>query len=137
MDIGQAVAFMRSNHNAVLHTFRRDGSPQLSPITVGVDADDNPIISSRETAFKTKNVLRDPRVSLCVLNPQFYGDWAYVDGTCEVIHLPEAMEMLVDYYRQVRGEEHPDWDEYRAAMETDRRVILRITVERAGPTTHG
>jgi PPOX class probable F420-dependent enzyme len=137
MDIDQAVAFMRSNHQAVLHTFRKDGSPQLSPITVGVDGDGHPVISSRETAFKVKNLVRDPRVSLCALNPQFYGDWAYVDGTCEVVHLPEAMDLLVDYYRQVRGEEHPDWDEYRAAMESERRVILRITVERAGPTVHG
>jgi PPOX class probable F420-dependent enzyme len=137
MDIDQAVAFMRSNHQAVLHTFRKDGSPQLSPITVGVDGDGHPVISSRETAFKVKNLVRDPRVSLCALNPQFYGEWAYVDGTCEVVHLPEAMDLLVDYYRQVRGEEHPDWDEYRGAMETERRVILRITVERAGPNAHG
>jgi PPOX class probable F420-dependent enzyme len=137
MDIAQAVAFMRTNHNAVLHTFRRDGSPQLSPITVGVDDAGRALVSSRETAFKTKNLLRDPRATLCVLNDRFYGEWAYVDGVCEVVHLPEAMELLVDYYRQVRGEEHPDWDEYRAVMETDRRVILRITVERAGPTQHG
>jgi PPOX class probable F420-dependent enzyme len=137
MDIAQAVAFMRTNHNAVLHTFRRDGSPQLSPITVGVDDAGRALVSSRETAFKTKNLLRDPRATLCVLNDRFYGEWAYVDGVCEVVHLPEAMELLVDYYREVRGEEHPDWDEYRAVMETDRRVILRITVERAGPTQHG
>ena len=137
MDIAQAVAFMRTNHNAVLHTFRRDGSPQLSPITVGVDDEDRPIVSSRETAFRTKNLLRDPRATLCVLNPNFYGEWAYVDGRSDIVHLPEAMELLVAYYRQVRGEEHPDWNEYRAAMETDQRVILRITVERAGPTVHG
>jgi PPOX class probable F420-dependent enzyme len=137
MDIAQAVAFMRSNHNAVLHTYRRDASPQLSPITVGVDDAGHPVVSSRETAFKTKNLLRDPRAALCVLTPHFYGEWMYVDGTCEVIHLPDAMEMLVDYYRQVRGEEHPDWGEYRAAMETEGRVILRITVERAGPNVHG
>ena len=137
MDSEQAVTFMRSNHHAVLHTYRRDGSPQLSPITVGVDADGYPVISSRETAFKTKNLVRDPRATLCVLNPQFYGEWVYVDATTEVIRLPDAMEMLVDYYRQVRGEEHPDWDEYRAAMEAERRVILRFTIERAGPNVHG
>lgn len=137
MDIAQAVAFMRANHNAVLHTFRRDGSPQLSPVTVGVDDEGRPIVSSRETAFKTKNLLRDPRAALCVLNDRFYGEWAFVDGVCDVVHLPEAMELLVAYYRQVRGEEHPDWDKYRAAMQTDRRVILRFTVERAGPSVHG
>ena len=137
MDIEGAVNFMRSNHRAVLHTFRRDGGPQLSPVTVGVDDDGHPIVSSRETAFKTKNLLRDPRVTLCVLPDQFYGEWAYVDATCEVVHLPEAMEQLVEYYRQVRGEEHPDWDDYRAAMTKERRVILRFHVERAGPTVHG
>ena len=137
MDIEGAVDFMRSNHNAVLVTNRRDGGPQLSPVTVGVDDGGHPIVSSRETAFKTKNLLRDPHASLCVLNPAFYGEWAYVDATCEVVHQPEAMDLLVAYYRQVRGEEHPDWDDYRAAMVRDRRVILRFHIERAGPTTHG
>ena len=137
MDIEGAVSFMRSNHNAVLLTYRRDGSPQLSPVTVGVDDGGRPIVSSRETAFKTRNLLRDPRASLCVLNPQFYGEWVYVDATSEIVHLPEAMELLVDYYRQVRGEEHPDWDDYRAAMTRDQRVILRFDVQRAGPTQHG
>ena len=137
MDIEGAVSFMRSNHNAVLLTYRRDGSPQLSPVTVGVDDGGRPIVSSRETAFKTRNLLRDPRASLCVLNPQFYGEWVYVDATSEIVHLPEAMDLLVDYYRQVRGEEHPDWDDYRAAMTRDQRVILRFDVHRAGPSQHG
>jgi PPOX class probable F420-dependent enzyme len=137
MDTAQAVAFMRDNHRAVLLTYRGDGSPQLSPVTVGVDDQGRPIVSSRETAFKTKNLLRDPRATLCVMNDQFYGEWAYVDATCAVVHLPEAMDLLVGYYRQVRGEEHPDWDEYRTAMKTERRVILRFAVQRAGPTVHG
>jgi PPOX class probable F420-dependent enzyme len=137
MDIAQAVDFMRTNHRAVLHTNRKDGSAHLTPVTVGVDADGRPIVSSRETAFKTKNVVRDPRATLCVMNDQFYGAWVYADATVDVVHLPDAMELLVDYYRQVRGEEHPDWDEYRAAMEADRRCILRFTVERAGPDVHG
>ena len=136
MDIAQAVDFMRSNHHAVLHTFRRDGSPQLSPIAVGVDEAGRAVISSRETAMKTKNLLRDPRAGLCVLNDGFFGDWCMAEGPCEVVHLPEAMDPLISYYRQLSGE-HPDWDEYRAAMEKDRRVILRITVERAGPNLHG
>ena len=137
MDIEGAVSFMRSNHNAVLLTYRRDGSPQLSPVTVGVDDGGRPMVSSRQTAFKTRNLLRDPRASLCALNPQFYGEWVYVDATSEIVHLPEAMELLVDYYRQVRGEEHPDWDDYRAAMTRDQRVILRFDVHRAGPSHHG
>jgi PPOX class probable F420-dependent enzyme len=137
MDISQAVDFMRTNHRAVLHTFRPDGGPQLSPVTVGVDDDGRPIVSSRETAFKAKNLLRDPRAMIVAMNDHFYGDWAFVEGTCSVVHLPEAMDLLVAYYRQVRGEDHPDWDDYRAAMVREKRVILRITPERAGPTTHG
>lgn len=136
MDIAQAVDFMRSHHRAVLHTFRRDGSPQLSPVAVGVDDDGRAVVSSRETAIKTKNLLRDPRAAVCILNDGFYGEWCVVEGPCEVVHLPEAMDLLVAYYRQLSGE-HPDWDDYRAAMEKERRVILRITVERAGPTVSG
>jgi PPOX class probable F420-dependent enzyme len=136
MDIAQAVGFMRSHHRAVLHTFRRDGSPQLSPVAVGVDDEGRAVISSRETAMKTKNLLRDPRAALCVLNDGFFGEWCFAEGPTEVIHLPEAMDLLIAYYRQLSGE-HPDWDEYRSAMERDQRVILRITVERAGPNISG
>ena len=136
MDIDGAVNFMLSNHRAVLHTFRRDGGPQLSPITVGVDDGGHPIVSSRETAFKVKNVRRDAAVSLCVFADDWYGGWIQVDGSADVLSLPEAMEPLVEYYRVVAGE-HPDWDDYRAAMERDRRVLLRITIDRVGPTQAG
>jgi PPOX class probable F420-dependent enzyme len=80
--------------------------------------------------MKVKHLARDPRVSLCCLTDGFYGQWLQVDGTAEVVHLPEAMELLVDYYRQLSGE-HPDWDDYRAAMVRDRRLVLRLRVERA------
>src|SRR3954452_24170721 len=135
MDIAAALDFVRAHHNAVLLTYRRDGSAQLSPITCDV-ADDTIVTSTRETALKVKNLRRDPRVSLCVLADQFYGSWVQVDGTAEIVSLPDAMDLLVDYYRGLRGE-HPDWDEYRAAMVTDQRCILRITVERAGPDASG
>jgi PPOX class probable F420-dependent enzyme len=136
MDVAQAIEFMRSNHRAVLHTHRRDGGPQLSPVAVAVDDDGRVLISSRETAMKTKNLARDPRGAVCVLNDAFYGEWCVAEGPAEVVHLPEAMDLLVEYYRSVAGE-HPDWDEYRGAMEREKRVILRITVERAGPTVSG
>jgi PPOX class probable F420-dependent enzyme len=135
MDIDAAVRFMGTNHRAVLGTYRRDGSVQLTPVAVGV-LDGHPVVSSRETAFKTKHLLRDPRASLCVLPDAFFGDWVYVDATCEVVHLPEAMDLLVEYYRELSGE-HPDWDDYRAAMTRDQRVILRFDVQRAGPDRHG
>jgi PPOX class probable F420-dependent enzyme len=136
MEIAQAIEFIRSNHRAVLHTYRRDGSPQLSPVAIGADDERHVLISSRETAVKTKNLARDPRAALCVMNEGFYGNWCFVNGTCEIIHLPNAMEMLVSYYRQLAGE-HPDWDDYRAAMEREQRVILRISVEYAGPNVSG
>jgi len=126
---------MQTNHRAVLATYRGDGSVQLTPVTVGV-IDGQPVVSSRETAFKTKHLLRDPRASLCVMPDAFYGEWIYVDAVCEVVHLPEAMDLLVEYYRQVSGE-HPDWDDYRAAMTRDQRVILRFDVQKAGPDRHG
>ena len=136
MDIDEAREFARSNHRAVLATTRRDGRPQLSPVTVGVNRDGRLMVSTRETAMKTKNARRDPRVSLCVMNDAFFGPWAQVEGTAEVVELPAAMDLLVEYYREIAGE-HPDWDDYRAAMGRERRVMLLIDIERAGPTVSG
>jgi PPOX class probable F420-dependent enzyme len=136
MDVDQAREFIRKNHRAVLATFRRDGTPQLSPVMADVDPDGMVVISSRETAMKTKNLRRDPRATLCVMNDEFYGPWVVIDGRAVVVSLPEAMPGLVDYYRRVAGE-HPDWDDYRAAMERDQRVLIRMHVDRAGPDRSG
>ena len=136
MDLERAREFMRANHRAVLATTRSDGLPQLSPVTVGVDDAGRVVISTRETAVKTKNLARDPRASVCVMNDRFFGDWIQAEGTAEIIHLPEAMDLLVDYYRKVSGE-HPDWDDYRSAMTRDKRVIVAITLTRAGPDHSG
>ncbi|HEY7143466.1 MAG TPA: PPOX class F420-dependent oxidoreductase [Streptosporangiaceae bacterium] len=136
MDAERAAAFLRANHRAVLATARADGRPQLSPVTVTADDDGRVLISTRETAVKFKNLARDPHASLCVLNDGFFGEWIQAEGSAEIIHLPEAMDLLVDYYRRISGE-HPDWDEYRDAMRQQRRVIVRITITRAGPDTSG
>jgi PPOX class probable F420-dependent enzyme len=136
MDIDEAIEYVRLHHNAVLGTLKKDGSPQLSPVTVGVDEAGKVIISTREPAYKVRHLRRDPRAWLCVLPDGFYGKWVQLDGTAEIVELPEAMDGLVSYYRDISGE-HPDWDEYRAAMERDRRVLLRITVTKAGPTVSG
>jgi PPOX class probable F420-dependent enzyme len=137
MDLDDARAFIREHHNAVLATRRRDGSPQMSIIACNVDEAGRVVISTRETALKAKNVRRDPRVSVLVLPDNgVYGRWIQVDGTATVLSLPDAMELLVDYYRTTAGE-HPDWDDYRAAMERERRVLLRIELERAGPDAAG
>ena len=136
MDLDAARNFVRSNHRAVLLTRRGDGGPQLSPITAGVDDAGRVVVSSRETAYKVRNIRRDPHVSLCAFVDEFFGEWLQVDGTAEIVSLPEAMEPLVSYYRDISGE-HPDWDDYRAAMERERRVMIRISIERAGPDRHG
>jgi PPOX class probable F420-dependent enzyme len=136
MQLERAREFMRVNHRAVLATSRSDGHPQLSPVTVGVSADGRVLISTRETAMKTKNLERDPHASVCVMNDGFFGEWIQAEGTAEIIRLPEAMDLLVDYYRRVSGE-HPDWDDYRQAMLRDRRVIVAITLTRAGPDRSG
>ena len=135
MELQDALKFIAQHHRAVLATTRRDGSPQLSPVTAGVEGD-TVVVSTRETAKKTKNLKRRPRASLLAFTDAFYGDWVQVEGAVEVVPLPEAMDGLIAYYRQVAGE-HPDWDEYRAAMERERRVLLRMTIERAGPHTAG
>jgi PPOX class probable F420-dependent enzyme len=136
MDIARATEFLRGHHRAVLATARSDGRPQLSPVTAGVDDDGRILISTRETAVKAKNLARDARASICVLSDGFFGEWIQADGTAEIIHLPDALELLVDYYRMVSGE-HPDWADYREAMRRDRRVIIRLTVSRAGPDVSG
>ena len=136
MDIAEALEFIRSNHHAVIATTRSDGRPALSPIACDVDPEGRVVVSTRETAMKVKHIARDQHVALCVLNDGFFGQWVQVEGTAEVVHLPEAMDGLVEYYRRVAGE-HPDWDDYRAAMERERRVLLRITVDRVGPNVSG
>jgi PPOX class probable F420-dependent enzyme len=136
MDVSDAREFVRNNHRAVLVTRKSDGGPQTSPITLGIDEEDKLVISSREAAYKVRNLRRDPRATLCVLNDQFFGKWLQIDGTAEILPLPEAMEPLVEYYRRISGE-HPNWDEYRQAMEDQKRVLIRVSIERVGPTRSG
>ena len=136
MDLDMARDFVRDHHRAILTTTRDDGSPQLSPVAVAVDDDGYLVVSTRQTAVKTRNLRKRPYVWLCVISDEFYGRWVQISGDVEVVDLPEAMEPLVDYYRRLSGE-HPDWSEYRAAMERDQRVLLRITARRAGPDVEG
>ncbi|HEY0640836.1 MAG TPA: PPOX class F420-dependent oxidoreductase [Pseudonocardiaceae bacterium] len=135
MELDRALAVVDSQHRAVLTTLRRDGTPQMSPVLVGRSGD-TLVVSSREPAMKTRNVRRDPRAWLCVLPDEFFGRWVQIEGTVSVLSLPEAMEPLVEYYRGISGE-HPDWDEYRADMERERRVLLVLTPTRAGPDAAG
>jgi PPOX class probable F420-dependent enzyme len=131
----EARDFAARNHRAVLITRKGDGGLQTSPVTVGVD-DDGVVISSRETAYKTRNLRRDPSVTLCVFTDAFFGPWIQIDGRAELVSLPEAMQGLVEYYRRIRGE-HPDWDEYRRVMEADERVLIKVSILAVGPVKQG
>jgi PPOX class probable F420-dependent enzyme len=131
-----AVAFVAANHQAVLVTRRSGGGLQTSPVTVGVDGDGKVVISSRETAYKVRNLRRDPTAVLCVFTDRFFGDWLQIEGAAEVVSLPDALERLVDYYRRIRGE-HPDWEDYRRVMVEDQRVVIRISIDKVGPTSAG
>ncbi|MEA2702230.1 MAG: hypothetical protein QOD63_175 [Actinomycetota bacterium] len=135
MDIDKARDFIRHNHSAVLATYRADGRPQMSPVMAVVDDQGREAISSREPAYKVKNLRRDPRVSVLVTKDGSW-EWIQVDGTATTVSLPDAMEPLIEQYRLVAGE-HPDWDEFRAAMERDQRLLIRVDIERAGPDRSG
>lgn len=132
MDLDAARRFLEENHRAVLATRRGDGGLQLSPVMVTLDDEGRAVVSATETRIKTRNLRRDPRAALCVMNDRFFGPWLQIEGTATILSLPDAMEPLVDYYRRVAGE-HEDWDEYRSAMRRDQRVLIRIEIERAGP----
>lgn len=136
MDLDAARDFIREHHRAVLANRTTGGGVQQSPVLVNVDAEGRAIISSRETAYKVKNLRRDPWAQVCVFTDRFFGKWIYAEGKAEVASLPEAMDLLIDYYERFPGD-NPDWDEYRERMRREKRVLIRITLERAGPDRQG
>jgi len=136
MDLDDARAVIATQHHAVLATMRADGTPQMSPVSVGLDDGGRVVISSRQTAYKVRNLRRDPRAWVCVLPDTFFGRWIQVEGTATIVDLPEAMDGLIDYYRGISGE-HPDWDDYRAAMVREKRVLVVVDLTRAGPDRSG
>jgi PPOX class probable F420-dependent enzyme len=136
MDLERAREYVRTHHKAVLATLKSDGTPQLSPVTVGVDDAGRIVVSSRETAYKVRHLRRDPRLWICVLPDEFFGEWVQLEGRAEVVSLPDALPGLEDYYRRISGE-HPDWDDYRSAMVRERRVLVRIELVKAGPDRAG
>ncbi|WP_370247663.1 PPOX class F420-dependent oxidoreductase [Nocardioides sp.] len=136
VDRDALLEFLRPRHRFILLTRKRDGSPQLSPVTGGVDDAGRLVVSTYPERAKTRNARRDPRVSVLVLSEDFDDAWVQVDGTCEVLDLPESIEPLVDYFRAIAGE-HPDWDEYRQAMRDQGKSLLRITPTAWGPIATG
>jgi len=132
----ELLDFVRPRHRCTLLTHRRDGSPQVSPVTCGVDDAGRIVVSTYPQRAKAVNARRDPRVSVLVHSDEWDGPYVQVDGTAEVLDMPEAVEPLVEYFRCISGE-HPDWDEYRDAMRTQNKSLIRVTVERWGPVATG
>lgn len=128
--------FLRPRHRGILTSCRRDGSPQMSPVAMGVDDGGRIVVASYPERAKSRNLRRDPRASVCVLSDEWDGPWVQVDGRAEVLDLPEALEPLVGYYRSIAGE-HPDWDDYREAMRRQGKCLIRVTIERWGPIATG
>ncbi|WP_066360397.1 PPOX class F420-dependent oxidoreductase [Herbidospora mongoliensis] len=132
----ELLEFLRPRHHAIVVTARRDGRPQASPVACGVDAEGRIVISTYPDRAKAANARRNEQVSVIVLSDDWNGPWVQVDGDAEVLDLPEALEPLVEYFRCISGE-HPDWDEYRAAMTRQGKSLLRITPTRWGPVATG
>jgi PPOX class probable F420-dependent enzyme len=138
VDHNALLAFVRSRHQMVLLTRRRDGTPQLSPVTGGLDPVGRLVVSSYPARAKVSNLRRDARCTVLVLSDDFGGPWVQVDGTAQVLDMPssEAEDGLVEYFRCISGE-HPDWDEYRHAMRLQNKSLIRVTPTRWGPIATG
>lgn len=136
VDRAELQEFVRTRHRGLLATTRGDGRPQLSPVTCGLDGDGRIVVSTYRERAKARNARRDPRVSIVVQSDDWNGEYVQVDGSAEVLDMPDALDGLVEYYRAISGE-HPDWDEYRAAMRVQDKSLLRITIERWGPIATG
>jgi PPOX class probable F420-dependent enzyme len=136
VNLAQLLDFVRTRHRLTLVTTRRSGRPQISPVTGGVDDGGRIVISTYPDRAKAVNLRRDPRVSMVIHSDDWNDPYVQVDGTAEVLDLPDALEPLVEYYRSIAGE-HPDWDEYRDAMRAQGKSLIRIQVEGWGPIATG
>jgi PPOX class probable F420-dependent enzyme len=130
------VEFVRQRHHVTLVTRRADGRLQISPVAAGVDREGCIVISTYPRRAKAGNIRRNPAVSLLVHSDDWEGPYVQVDGTAEVVDLPDAVEPLVDYYRVIAGE-HPDWDEYREAMRRQGKSLIRVRIDDWGPVATG
>ena len=136
VELAELFSFIRPRHRLLLATTRRDGRPQISPVSSGVDLQGRIVISTYPARAKTRNAERTHgyRCSSCPTTGT--GPWVQVDGDAEVLHMPEAADGLVDYFRCISGE-HPDWEKYREAMRIQDKSLIRITPTRWGPIATG
>lgn len=136
VELAELLDFVRPRHHHILVTTRSSGSPQLSPVSAGIDPQGRVVIATYPERAKVHNLRRSPGCSVMVLSDDWDGPWVQVNGTAEVLDLPDALEPFVDYYRSISGE-HPDWDEYKQAMIDQGKCLVRITPTRWGPIATG
>ena len=136
IDAPELSELMRGRNRWVLATTRRDRRPQMSLVTGGMTPEHTLLVSTYPERVKARNVRRDPRVSVLVMGEGFNDAWIQIDGTATVIDMPHATDHLIDYYRCISGE-HPDWDEYRAAMIEQGKCVIRIVPQRWSPLSKG
>jgi PPOX class probable F420-dependent enzyme len=133
MEIVDAQKFLQQNHRACIAVRQKDGWPQMTFVSPGIDAQGRVIITSRGTTYKIKHLRRDPRVSMLIFGEQYSGSkFVQIHGTAEIIELPDAMDTLIYWYKQIRGE-HKNWDEYKTKMADEKRAIIRVKMEKVGP----
>jgi PPOX class probable F420-dependent enzyme len=128
--------FIRPRHHAILSTQGRDGTSQMSPVTMGVDPAGTILVASYPERAKVRNLRHHPYAALCIVSDEFSGEWVQVSGPTTVVDLPEAVEGLVTYFRSISGE-HSNWDEYRQAMVDQGKVLIRLIPESWGPISRG
>lgn len=137
MEISEVQKFLVDHHDAVLVVRKRNGSPQITLVTAGVDGAGRVVISARRNTFKVKNISRDPRVSLLVMGEQFHGSNYYqVDGRAEIIALPDSLELLMDAYHRRLGDEIDEEETRKKIIDQD-RVLIRIEIDAVGPQSRG
>lgn len=136
VDRAEMEDFVRPRHRGVLLTTRRDGRPQSSLVTMGLDTSGRVVVSSYPERAKSINAKRNAAASMVVMSDEFGGEWIQLDGTAEVLDMPEALDGLVEYFRVISGE-HPDWDEYREAMAHQGKCLIRLTIDKWGPISKG
>jgi PPOX class probable F420-dependent enzyme len=133
MELSDARKFVKEHHHGVLVARKKDGSLQITLVSPVVDAVGNVILTARDSTYKVKNIKRDPRISLLVFGEQFHGsNYIQIDGKAEVIEHPQAMDLVLDWHRQIRGLPE-DWDALKKKTLSEGRIAIRITIEKVGP----
>ena len=137
MNIADAQKFLKENHHGVLVARKRDGALQMTLVSPVVDATGHVIITARDSTYKVKNITRDPRVSLLVYGEKFNGShYIQIDGQAEIIKHPEAMDIVLDWHRQIRGVPE-NWDDIRKKTLSEGRIVIRVAIEKVGPQNRG